>query len=199
MKKEQRKRIVDRHRDSLTRYGHHPNALYWSSQRIQEIRFQVLADIGVAAGDSVLDVGCGFADFKTWLQTKAMAVDFTGVDLSPDLIRVAGDKHPDATLLCGELFDFHFKATSFDWVILSGAMNEALYDDGVYARKMIAAMFALCGKGLAFNMLDARTLKVHDLQSVDPQEMLIYCRTLCDHVTLQDDYLANDFTIYMRR
>ncbi|MDQ6998022.1 MAG: class I SAM-dependent methyltransferase [Mariprofundus sp.] len=199
MKKEQRKRIVDRHRDSLTRYGHHANALYWSSREIQETRFRVLSEIGIETGDSLLDVGCGFADFKSWIEEQGRAVAFTGIDLSPDLIRVAKEKHPDAKLLCGELFDFHFEAQSFDWVILSGAMNEQLHDQGEYARKMIASMFALCGKGLAFNMLDARTLKAHDLQSVEPQEMLEYCQSLCADVQLRDDYLPNDFTIYMRR
>ncbi len=199
MKKEQRKRIVDRHRDSLTRHGHHPNALYWSSKKIQDIRFRVLSEIGLEAGDSVLDVGCGFADFKCWIEEEGKAVEFTGIDLSPDLIRVAEEKHPDAKLLCGELFDFELESQSFDWVTLSGAMNEQLHDEGVYARKMIAAMFALCRKGLAFNMLDARTLKAHDLQSVEPQEMLDYCQSLCADVQMRDDYLPNDFTIYMRR
>jgi len=199
MKKEQRKRIIDRHRDSLTRHGHHANALYWSSKKIQEIRFRVLADIGVESGDSVLDVGCGFADFKRWGEAQALSVEFTGIDLSPDLIQVAKQQHPDARLLCGELFDFSFEARSFDWVILSGAMNEQLHDEGIYARKMIAAMFALCRKGLAFNLLDARTIRAHDLQSFEPQHIETYCQSLCSDVIVRDDYLANDFTIYMTR
>ncbi|WP_167631774.1 class I SAM-dependent methyltransferase [Mariprofundus ferrooxydans] len=199
MKKEQRKRIVDRHRDSLTRHGYHPNALYWSSREIQEIRFRILAEIGIESGDSVLDVGCGFADFRQWIAGQGKAVSFTGIDLSPDLIRVASQRHPDAVLLCGELADFDFASGSFDWVILSGAMNEQLHDEGAYARGMIARMFDLCRKGVAFNMLDARHLKAHDLQSVDPHLMLDYCRTICPDAELRDDYLANDFTIYMRR
>ncbi|MDX8405177.1 MAG: class I SAM-dependent methyltransferase [Mariprofundus sp.] len=199
MKKEQRKRIVDRHRDSLTRHGYHPNALYWSSRDIQEIRFDVLANIGIKSGDSVLDVGCGFGDFKRWFEGQGKQLEFTGIDLSPDLIRVAQEKHPHATLLCGELSDFELEQESFDWVILSGAMNEQLHDDGAYARNMIACMYALSRKGLAFNMLDARYLNAHDLQSVDPCQMLDYCRSLCPLAGLHDDYLANDFTIYMPR
>jgi len=199
MKKDQRQRIVDRHRDSFTRHGHHANALYWSSKEIQETRFRVLAEIGIKSGDSVLDVGCGFADFKSWIEAQGTSVDFTGIDLSPDLIRVAERNHPDARLLCGELFDFQFEPGCFDWVILSGAMNEQLHDEGVYARKMIAAMFALCNKGLAFNLLDARTIKAHDLQSLEPQEIETYCQSLSADVILRDDYLANDFTIYMTR
>ena len=197
MKEEQRKRIVDRHRDSLTRHGHHPNALYWSSQEIQEIRFRVLAEIGIESGDSVLDVGCGFADFKSWFEGQGKQIEFTGIDISPDLIRVAKEQHPDATLLSGELSDFELE--TFDWVILSGAMNEQLHDEGVYARKMIKRMYELSGKGCAFNMLDARHINAHDLQSVDPFEMLEYCKSLCPNAELFDDYLKNDFTIYMYR
>ncbi len=199
MNKAQRQRIVDRHRDSCTRYGHHANALYWSSQEIQELRFQVLAEIGIKSGDSVLDVGCGFADLKSWIEAQGITVDFTGIDLSPDLIRVAEQQHSDARLLCGELFDFdpQFKPRSFDWVILSGAMNEQLHDDGEYARKMIASMFTLCDKGLAFNLLDADKIKAHDLQSFKQQEIKDYCKTLSAKVLLRDDYLPNDFTIYM--
>ncbi|MDQ7001531.1 MAG: SAM-dependent methyltransferase, partial [Ghiorsea sp.] len=62
----QRQRIVDKHRDSFTRYGYHPNALYWSGRDIQEARFEVLANIGIQPHDSLLDVGCGFGDFNTW-------------------------------------------------------------------------------------------------------------------------------------
>lgn len=199
MKKEQRKRIIDKHRDSLTRHGHHPNALYWSSREIQEIRFRVLADIGIGCGDSVLDVGCGFADFKSWIEEQGIPVHFTGVDLSPDLIWTAREKHPDCELLCGELRDFDLADGSFDWVILSGAMNEQLHDEGDYARRQIARMYGLSRKGVAFNMLDARHINAHDLQCVDPFEMLAYCQSLCPDCALHDDYLANDFTIYMRR
>lgn len=199
MKKEQRKRIVDRHRDSLKRHGYHPNALYWSSREIQEIRFRVLTEIGIKSGDSVLDVGCGFGDYKSWMKGQGRDICYAGIDLSPDLIRVARKKHPDAALFCGELSDFDFAARSFDWVVLSGALNEQLHDEGAYARKMISSMFALCQKGLAFNLLDARHLKAHDLQSFEPEEILIYCNGLTPNVKVIDEYLDNDFTIYMMR
>ena len=199
MKKEQRKRIVDRHRDSLKRHGYHPNALYWSSREIQEVRFRVLAEIGIKSGDSVLDVGCGFADFKSWMKGQGRDICYTGVDLSPDLIRVAREKHPDAVLHCGELSDFDFASASFDWVVLSGALNEQLHDDGVYAHKIISSMFELCRVGLAFNLLDARSLKAHDLRSFESDEIVSYCSKLSPHIKVIDGYLDNDFTVYIYR
>ena len=199
MKKEQRKRIIDKHRDSLTRYGYHPSALYWSSREIQEIRFRELADIGIETGDSVLDVGCGFGDFNGWFESQGGAIDYTGIDLSHDLLAEAKTRHPDGSFIAGDLFDTKFADQNFDWVVLSGALNEELHDGGAYARRVIERMYALCCKGVAFNLLDARYMRAHDLQSHQPDEMLTYCRNLCRNCTLRDDYLDNDFTIWMRR
>ncbi len=199
MNEQQRKRIIDKHRDSLTRYGYHPNALYWSGREIQEIRFKVLADIGIQDGDSVLDLGCGFGDFKSWAIEQGVRLNYTGVDLSPDILTQAKKRHADGIFLSGDLFDMDFAEQSFDWVILSGALNEQLNDDSAYAKSVIDRMYALCRKGVAFNMLDARFLKAHDLHSQIPQDILLYCQQLCPNCELYDDYLKNDFSIYMRR
>lgn len=199
MDQKQRQRIIDKHRDSLTRFGYHPNALYWSGQDIQELRFKVLADIGIQDADSVLDVGCGFGDFKFWHESKQCKLDYTGIDLSPDLLAKAQEKHPDGNFLSGDLFDMDFEEKSFDWVILSGALNEQLHDNSSYAKSIITRMYQLCRKGVAFNMLDARFLKAHDLHSQMPEHILAYCQQLCSDCLLIDDYLKNDFTIHMQR
>ncbi|MDQ6974208.1 MAG: SAM-dependent methyltransferase, partial [Mariprofundaceae bacterium] len=83
--------------------------------------------------------------------------------------------------------------------ILSGALNEQLHDDSCYAKSVIVQMYKLCRKGVAFNMLDARYLKAHDLHSHEPELMLHYCQSLCAECELHDDYLNNDFSIYMYR
>jgi hypothetical protein len=196
---ELRKRIVDRHRDSLHRFGHSPAALYWSSREVQELRFRVLCDIGVEAGDSLLDVGCGFADLKDWVERWRCPVRYTGIDLSPDLLEAAGREHPDVRLVCGDIFDLESDSGSFDWVLLSGALNEALMDEGRYARSVIDRMFQLARKGVAFNLLDARHRFMFSfgLQRFDPEQILAYCRSLSAHCELRDDYLDNDFTIWM--
>ncbi len=199
MTPEQRQRTIDKHRDSLKRYGYHPYALYWSGKDIQEVRFQVIADISMASGDSVLDVGCGFGDFHRWAKEQGIYLDYTGLDLSPDLLAEAQQHHPDASFFQGELFDAPYEEQSMDWVILSGALNEELHDDSSYAQRMIARMYRLCRRGVAFNMLDARFIQAHDLHSQHPETMLAYAQSLCPNCVCHDDYLKNDFTIYMYR
>ncbi len=202
MTPEHRQRIVERHRDALLRHGVHPNALYWSSRKIQEIRFEVLVEIGISSGDRVLDVGCGFGDLKGFLTGRGLEVDYTGIDLSPDLLQSARRLQPQASLVEGDLFDLDPADGSFDWALLSGALNEQLGDDGAYARRLIARMFAAARKGVACNLLDARNRWVAgrpDLQSFQPDDMLDYCRGLGAACELRDGYLDNDFTLHLRR
>lgn len=198
----QKKHLIELHRDSLALHGCTAEALHWASRGRQKVRFKVLAGIGLASGDSLLDVGCGFADMLDWLHSHRLEVDYTGVDLSPDIIAHAARRHPDAKLLCGDLFDFPFEAESFDWVVLSGTLNWQLHDDGAYALRVIARMFALCRFGVAFNMLDVRNREMHELHELvafDPHAMLDLCTRITPDCICRTDYLENDFTIYMRR
>ncbi len=202
MTPEQRKRIVARHSDSLLRHGHSPNALYWSTREIQELHFELLCDIGIQSGDSLLDVGCGFGDLKAYLARAGIEVDYQGVDLSPHLIEKGRTLYPAINLFEGDLFDFNPAPLSFDYVMLSGALNEPMKDGGAYARNVIRRMYESCRQGLAFNLLNAEhewTANRFDLQSFLPQEMLAFCQGLGAQCRLHDDYLDNVFTLYLQR
>lgn len=202
MDAKQRKRIVDRHRDSLLRYGVGPAALYWSSREIQELRFSVLADIGVKSGHSVLDVGCGFGDLWAYLQGQGCDVQYTGIDLSPDLIAAGRERYPGLNLREGDIFDLDPAAESYDLVLLSGALNENLNDGGVYARRVIKRMYQACRQGVALNLLNANhewTAGRWNLQSFKPEEMRSFCRGFAPNCELRDGYLENDFTLYLQR
>lgn len=202
MNEQQRQRIVARHRDALLRHGLQPAALYWSSREIQETRFRVLAEIGLASGCSVLDVGCGFGDLARYLAHQGLEFDYTGIDLSPDLIQAGRGHDPRLTLLEGDIFDLPAEPERYDYVLLSGALNENLADQGAYAFAVIERMFELCRVGVAFNLLDARNAWIAsrpDLQSHQPDTVLAFCRGLTAHCQLRDDYLDNDFTVYLRR
>ena len=155
MNNEQRDRIIKRHRHSVWMYGQGPQALFWENRRVQELRFDILLRCGVKAGDSVLDVGCGFADLYHYMENRGLDVDYTGIDLSPDMIDAATMRAPDLKLYAGDMFDFNPPEQAYDWVLLSGALNEPLQDDGAYVQAMLPRLYAACRKGMAFNLLNA--------------------------------------------
>ncbi len=219
----QRLRIQTRHRVSIEHFGYQPQALFWSSQEIQEIRFQKLIEmlpkhcfktetssVGFNQAWSLLDVGCGFADLQRYMLKQQLFPDYTGIDLSPDMVRGASALSPELTFLEGEIFDFDFAAQQFDYVMLSGALNEVVEteaeglasQEGDYARAVIAKMYEISRYGVALNLLNrefAWHQTRHDLQSFIPQEMFEYCQEFSSSVTLIEGYLENDFTLYLHK
>jgi len=212
----QRLRIQTRHRVSVERYGYQPQALYWSNREIQEIRFQKLIEILPPANQinhqawSLLDVGCGFADLLDYLKTQHYQPDYTGIDISPEMVLGAKSMHPDSVIKEGELSDFDFNCSQFDYVMLSGALNEVVETEvegtheqqGEYAKSVIKTMYSISRKGVAFNLLDARHEWVnsrYDLQSFLPNQIVDFCQGFANRVELVEGYLENDFTIYLRK
>lgn len=203
MKKNQRERIIKRHTHSIMMYGHDPQALYWANREVQELRFDVLLSCGVQRGDSVLDVGCGFADLYHYMRNQGLDVDYTGLDLSPDMIEAARDRSPELPLFQGELFDFNPPEQSYDWVLLSGALNEPLKDDGLYVREMLPRLYATCRKGLAFNLLNGdhawTERERYSLHAYKPDEIIQQINVLSAYTKLRTDYLQTDASYFVWR
>lgn len=69
--------------------------------RSDEIIARILDGAEVAAGDQVLDVACGtgvlFPDYL-----KRDVGSLTGIDLSPEMVKIAAEKFPQVKVLCGD-------------------------------------------------------------------------------------------------
>lgn len=204
----QRQRIILRHKASIERYGYTPTALFWSNREVQLKRFEVLSRIlpSLNSSDhqawSVLDVGCGFADFYAYLRDQGYDIQYTGVDLSPDMIFSARSMYPQLTLLQGELSDQIFSAQTFDFVFLSGALNEVVDDTGEYAKSVIRQLYLLARYGVAFNLLnrhDPWIASRADLQSFYPKDIMVFCENFAEKVDWCADYLPNDFTVFLTK
>ncbi len=198
----QRKRVSESQRYALIQHGYHPHSLLWINKEVQELRFKILADVGISSGDSVLDVGCGFGDFANYLAKQNTPVEFTGIDVSDELLAEGRRQFPDFNLIHGDLFDLNPDENSYDFVTLSGALNRK-FDGAVdYTQQTIIRMFKACRKGIAFNLLDARhewTASRWDLQSFQPDEMAGFVNKLSNNFKIIDGYLENDFTVYVTK
>lgn len=204
----QRQRIILSQRDALRRNGFHPNALFWSNQKVQQLRFQILADIGIQPNNSLLDIGCGFGDFAAYLAKQETPVRYTGIDISKDLLEQGRQHYPELKLIEADLFEYNPELKSYDYVMLSGMLNRKFMGNhGAesakdYAYKIIRRMFKTCKTGIAFNLLDARhewTANRWDLQSFHPDEIIEIVTDFTHKYQLIDNYLENDFTIHAWR
>jgi SAM-dependent methyltransferase len=82
-----------RYRERWLEDGPDPRTLGWT-KGLQDVRF-----LGAIEGlreeeyTSVLDVGCGFGDFLSFLRARGWAGSYRGVDVVPELIEEAGRRH----------------------------------------------------------------------------------------------------------
>jgi ubiquinone/menaquinone biosynthesis C-methylase UbiE len=175
--------------------------LGWSSRRSQRERFRELAKVGDLEGVSVLDVGCGTADFKDYLSDQGIHCEYWGIDLINDNIRVARSRFPESCLIVGELESYNF-TQRFDYVVSSGVFGLDLPNWEAYMKKTLATMFQLSKIGVATNFLSARAPLENEFSKlVEPSEILSECFTLTSRCRLHHDYSAknNDFTVFLYR
>lgn len=203
MHSKQRQRIIARHKSSLFQHGPGPRALFWQDETVQTLRFDSLLTCGVESGDRILDVGCGLADLHRYMQSKELDVDYTGIDLSPDLIEAAQLRDPTLKLFVGDIFDFAPADQAYDWVLLSGALNEPLQDDGDYLRRCLPRLYASARKGLAFNLLNADypwpEKDLFHLQPYSPADVVQQLEKLSPFVDCRKDYMENDVSFFVWR
>jgi SAM-dependent methyltransferase len=181
-------------------HGASHKALDWGSAGSQAKRFRVLAEIGLKNGERVLDVGCGLGDFYGWMQDNGLqGVSYKGIDITPALIEKARAKYPGQDFEVRNILE-SASGCEADYVFVSGIFAKRSRERAAFAKAMVAKIYACAAKGVAFNSLSASgvALSPGD-KTLDPCEMIEYCRSLTPWLSLRMDYHGNDFTIYMRR
>ena len=184
--------------DSLVQtYGHDPKACDYGRAESQTVKFRVLADVAALSNKSVLDVGCGFADFSSYLNERYSNVTYSGVDLSKSMIQEARRCLPDADVRVGNVLDMAGD-NIVDVVTANGIFYLLEEQAPSLMQTLVTRMFALCRVAVAFNSLSSWALDQESGEFyADPLQTLSWCRTLSPFVVLRHDYHSRDFTVYI--
>jgi SAM-dependent methyltransferase len=183
----------------VKQYGLDHRSLDWGSVASQELRFAVLAGVGPLEGASILDVGCGFADFWPWLKQRVSSIRYTGIDITPAMIRQARQRFPDLRLETTGMIELaRCEPKGFDYVMASGIFAHRQHRPVEDLRESIRLFLQLARRGVAFNSLSAWASHqdAGEFYS-DPLETVSFCRSLTERVVLRHDYHSRDFTIYL--
>jgi SAM-dependent methyltransferase len=181
------------------RYGHDPRACDYGRPESQAKKFRVLGEVLDLDGKTLLDVGCGFADFATYLQSGSAKVRYTGIDLSARMIVEARRLHPDLDLRVGNILDAGHEER-YDVVSANGVFYLLGENAPELMRRLISKMWELAKVAVAFNSLstwapDATAGEFY----ADPLETVSFCKALTPWIALRHDYHPRDFTVYMFR
>lgn len=190
---------IGRYYDELVaRYGHDPRACDYGRAESQAIKFAVLSQVAPLDGKRILDVGCGFADYATYLSALFRNVSYAGVDISAAMVASARALHPELSIRAANILEEDVGA--FDIVTANGIFYLLGAEAPALMRALVARMYASATEAVAFNSLSAWTPDQEPGEyHADPAEVLNYCRTLTPWVALRHDYHPRDFTVYLYR
>lgn len=191
--------IIARYEERLSEYGHDVRTLASGSDEKQRTRYQALLDIGISAGDSLLDLGCGFGDFNTFLLNEGIETDYVGYDIVTGLVDVARTNHPSARFEVRDIQE-NPPAEKFDWVVSSQAFNNRLQheDNFELVKDIIRIAFDVCKKGMAIDMIgDYVDFKEDRLYYFNPEAAFSFAKNMSQRVVLRHDFLPYEFCLYI--
>lgn len=199
-------------------HGYGARALGWGTSEQQRYRFaQTLRGPVELAGRTVLDIGCGFGDYRDFLvRSLPKAAPYQGWDVNPDLIAEAAHRHaddPGARFSIHDLMDPSCDDTPpapvADVGVMLGVLNFNLgdrIDNYAYSELALRRAWALVARALVVDFLS--TIRAADrpvdawVFLHDPARMLDVALTLSPRVTLKHDYLPipqREFMLFIER
>ena len=98
--------------------------------------------IRLFSGMSVLDVGCGLGNLLDAFQERNIPVEYSGIDLIPDMVEKARMRFPEARWFCCDIFSHSpFREKEFDAVYASGIFNINLGNNMCFLLKALNLFF----------------------------------------------------------
>lgn len=174
--------------------------LGWEGPEAQYRRFEVLASHVDLSGMKILDVGCGLGNLLEYLNSRGIAVDYTGVDISEKMIESVRKKKLPGNFLCVDIFKTSaFDRESFDVVFASGIFNINLGNNREFLAEGLDRFFQLSGRFVAFNLLhvnspDREDDKYYYFTPEEVKEIISGLPHKIKRIEFVEGYLQNDFT-----
>ena len=186
--------------DRLAQYGPTIAALGWTKPKAR-LRFRVLLEYWLSTPPArplrVLDFGCGFGDLFGYAQDRNVPIDYTGLDINSDLIRVARKRYPTARFLCADIFEQPLDE-KFDIVLSSGAHNYLLSNNLKFIERSFELFRDMSEFGFAVNFLSDRVNYRNEQNYYSaPETILSLALRYTSRVTLRHDYMPFEFTVFV--
>ncbi len=176
---------------SIQKYGISAQGVHWNNEYTQYKRFEIITNFIKDDLDNslIVDAGCGFGEYLKYLKSHECKNNFQyiGIDCENEMIRISQNRFSDAKfyqkdVLVDQLIDA-------DYYICSGAMN-ILPKQKCY--QFIENCFRSSKKGFVFNFL-----KNKSFNNIKIEEVVAFCSSLSSKLQTKNNYLENDFTIFM--
>ncbi len=186
--------------EAVNRHGARFEALLWANPSAQAARFAALARHTTLQNRTILDAGCGRADFLQYLHAQSIQPPrYIGIEAVEVLAEAAAQKKlAGAVIQRGDfVHDPNVLDQDADVIVFSGSLN-TLSTEEFYRSVRVAWDF--CRRELAFNFLCSPRLAAAKHLTWHPiGELLELAYSLSGDVSADDTYRDGDCTIVMRK
>ena len=192
--KKTKNKIIEHYTKLYAKFGDNPASIGWPKGK-QNIRFSTISQLGNLNNSSVLDVGCGFGDFSSFLKLNNINLKkYLGVDINKEFIDIAKIKNPDATF---KVLDIEKDTLpKFDWSVAIGITNKS--GSYRYIEKLLKRMLDISKKGVAMDFLSTYVdYKTKGTFHTSPEHIFKIAKKLSKRVAIRHDYLPFEFCVYL--
>jgi SAM-dependent methyltransferase len=200
LSEKEKEKIVKRYTERYQKFGYSPAALGWGKGGRQDVRFGILTSfVDLRKTDSILDVGCGFADLYDHVRSRGFRGRYVGVELVEPLAEEASRRHRDIEIIRGDFLKLKLKG-KFDLAVASGVFNA----------RCSSSMYAYIKASLS-KMLGCAKLAAADFMSTyvdyrnevafhsDPKKIMDVARQLTRRFVMRYDYMPYEFSLFLFR
>lgn len=191
--------LIQHYNNQIKTYGPGVDALQWYSEFTQKERYKIICNYIDEKKPKVLDVGCGCGDLFDYITMKKLDFNYTGIDISAQMIVAAQKAYPSGTFKCLNLNTICTN-NNFDYIVASGVFNLKLKDHFNTIIKEIKTMLNYANKKVIINFLS------HKVSKWSKSDIFVYTnpQTIINEIKnyefkLVDKYLPNDVTLIISK
>lgn len=169
------------------------------SRRAQRMRFEVFVLNHDLQGKSVLDVGCGVADFWDHLHLRGINCDYVGVDIASEMIKLCRERYPALRFESVDTLEWN-PGRLFDYTVAFGIHNIKVDGGRELLERLTRRQFELCRVATHLSLLTDRYAGfAPHIQPWRAEEILTMALEITPYVVLRHDYLPHDFSVTLHR
>ena len=179
------------------KYKNNHQLVGWGSKKSQLIRFKQLIKQVDLNNKSLLDVGCGLADLKTFLSSKNIKTTYSGIDLNRVFISKCRKKFSNTQFILGDFSSIKF-SRKYDVVVQSGMLNLPSDNQDSLLKKIITKMFKLSKKCCVVNFLTNKAKSIHTNQVyINLNKQISFIEQMTPFYFINKSYMTHDVTIFL--
>lgn len=154
-------KIADYYNKAFNKHGETPEGLAWDNQINLNKRYEVMFDLikyptQITPNTTVLDFGCGYGGFYKWIKEHEKLVEYTGLDINKEVLKIAEEKYPKTTWINSDIHKNLFDL-NFDYIICNGTftVKDTLTQEEMtnFMCNTLEKLWTKTNKGIAFNVM----------------------------------------------